>query len=288
MKSKSKVSKNHRKVTPLNIVIWVSAIVLIGLGAWLTVRLIQVANEPEITPEVLASKSTEAMSQYSHSMLVLDTQQIVGEDTIVAEYVLTTSKEDSYRTYMYRDSMQDMYQCWKFNESTGMYDIYIYDSIYEVWVKSELAYEPLSSDTWMVTASLDGYTVLPEKEMWGEDECYVVQITGENSELEMIYEEIYIRCSDYLPLGIISYGVSDLNQNRKKELDPTQFEQFVADEITVETPTFVEVVSVYSIQFSNESLALFDIPENYFTDAEYMEILNQVESEEVEDGETDD
>lgn len=287
MKSKSK-TKNYRKVTPLNIIIWSSAIVLVVLGIWLTVRLIQVANEPEITPEVLAAKSTEAMAQYSYSMLVLDTQQVVGENTSVAEYVLTTSKEDSYRTYMYRDTMQDMYQCWELNESTGTYDIYIYDSNYEVWVKSEMMYEPLSSDTWLVTASLDGYTILPEKEMWGEDECYVAQITGENSELQVIYEEIYIRCSDYMPLGIISYGVSDTNHNRKENIDPTAFDSFVAEEITVESQTFVEVVSIYSLQFSNESLALFDKPENYFTDAEYMDILSQVESEEVEDGETDD
>lgn len=284
MKSKS---CKKQKITPLKLTIIISAIILIGISAWLAIRLIQVSDTSSMTVQMLAEKSTTAMNEYNQSVLVLDTQQIVGENKVVAEYVLTTSKDSSYRTYMYRDDNEDMYQCWELNAETGMYDIYIYDNSFEVWVKSSLEYEPLSSDTWMVTQNLDNYTLLKDTDMWGEDECYVVQITGESEELSVIYEEIYIRCSDFLPRGIISYGVSDTEQSRIDTLDPANFEEFSAESAMIESSTFIEVISVYSLEFSNDDLSLFQKPEHFVTDAEYMEFLNQVESEEVKDGETD-
>lgn len=280
-------SKSEKKRKPLQIVIIVSACILAVCAAFLTVRLIQTVGKEEVTPEYLSEMSTKAMEEYEYSMLILDTQQTIGEESTVEEYMLTTSKNDSYRTYIYRNETDDLYQCWHLDESTGLYTVYIYDSMFETWVQTSLEYEPLSSNTWLVTSDLTNYSVLPETDVWGEDECYVVQITGSSDELAVIYEEIYIRCSDYLPMGIISYGVSDLDQDRVNTINPAEFGElngYTVDNATVETSEFLEIISVYTLEFSNESLELFSLPEEFITDVEYMSLL---ESEEVKDGETD-
>ena len=280
-------SKSGKKLKPLQTVIIVSACVLAVCATFLTVRLIQTVGKEEVTPEYLSEMSTKAMGEYEYSVLILDTQQTIGEESTVEEYMLTTSKNDSYRTYIYRNETDDLYQCWRLDENTGLYTVYIYDSMFETWVQTSLEYEPLSSNTWLVTSDLTNYSVLPETDMWGEDECYVVQVTGSSDELAVIYEEIYIRCNDYLPMGIISYGISDLEKDRVSDIDPAEFGKlngYNVDDATVETSEFLEIISVYTLEFSNESLELFGLPEEFITDVEYMSLL---ESEEVKDGETD-
>lgn len=283
----NKNKKRIRKITPLNVVIWVCAILLVASGTFLAIRLVKASNKnTEITPEELARLSTQAIAQYPYSMLVLDSQTTVNGETTTCEYVFTTSLNDSLRTYMMRDEEEVGYQCWLQN-SEGTYDVYLYDDVYQVWVKTVEEYEPVGSNTWMVVADLSNYTLLEETDYWGEDECYVCQITGNSNIFEVIYEEIYIRKSDYMPMGILSYGVSSADGDRIQEIDPATF----GDNVTsadITTEDFVETVSVYSITFSDEDLALYDLPETYMSDVDYMNAIMATESEEEEtDGETD-
>lgn len=273
------------KLTPLKIVILVSGVLLAGIVGYFLYSAVQKEKvQDEMTCEKLAKLSTQAIMQYPYSMLVLDSQTTIKGETTTCEYVFTTSLNDSVRTYLMRDAESVGYQCWKQNDK-GTYDVYLYDDVYEVWVKTEEEYEPVASNTWMVTADLSNYTLLPERDNWGDDECYVCQITGSSDVFETIYEEVYIRCSDFMPLGIMSYGVSSADGDRLHELDPATFGEGV-EEAEMITEDFVETISVYSVQFSNEDMALYELPETYMTDVEYMEAITQIESESESDAET--
>ena len=269
--NKEKASKITRIVIRLSFI--VSLALIVGFLV-LTNRNI----EQSINVEYIQKKANSKINKYKHAKLVLDSEY-TGEQDIpnVCEYVLTSTKDGVYHSYSYRDEESDMYQCWEGHD--GHYHIYIYDKTMEKWVSDTLDYEPVTSDTWSVVSDLSKYTILDEPGQWGDDECWVLQVLGDNEYWEVIYEELYIRKSDFMPIGIVTYANTEKDKDRISDIKPGEYEFGTLTEGTAEESEYDEMVSIYSIEFSNESLDLFGIPEEFITMEEYNELIRTEGSE---------
>ena len=270
--SKSKSNK------VLGIVIKVSFIVCLILIIGIVIIKINRQSNVEVTAEYIQDKAVAKINKYKYSKLVLNSEYI-GEQDIpnICEYILTSNKDGSYRSYSYRDEENDIYQCWEHHGNH--YDFYIYDADIDKWVYSELEYEPVSSDTWSVVSNLKDYTILEEPGQWGNDECYILQMMGSSDYWEVIYEELYIRKSDFLPVGIVSYANSKQDKDRVSEIKPGEYEFGTLTEGTETTSEYEELVSIYALEFSNKPLDLFDKPKEFINNKEYNELIGAKESE---------
>lgn len=268
-------SKSNRG---LGIVIQVSFIICFILIIGIIVVEVKRQSSVEVTTEYIEDKAVAEINKYNYSKLVLDSEY-TGEQDIpnVCEYILTSNKDGSYRSYSYRDEESDMYQCWE--RQGEHYDFYIYDASIDKWVYSELESEPVISDTWSVVSNLKDYTVLEEPGQWGNDECYVLQMTGSSEYWEVIYEELYIRKSDFLPVGVISYANSQQDKDRVSEIKPGEYEFGTLTDGTEVTSGYDELVSIYALEFSNKPLDLFDKPKEFINNKEYNELIEAKESE---------
>lgn len=268
-------SKSNRG---LGIVIQVSFIICFILIIGIIVVKVKRQSSVEVTTEYIQDKAVVEINKYNYSKLVLDSEY-TGEQDIpnVCEYILTSNKDGSYRSYSYRDEESDMYQCWE--HQGEHYDFYIYDASIDKWVYSELEYEPVASDTWGVVSNLKEYTILEEPGQWGNDECYVLQMMRSNEYWEVIYEELYIRKSDFLPVGVVSYANSKQDKDRVSEIKPGEYEFGTLTDGTEVASDYDELVSIYALEFSNKPLDLFDKPKEFINNKEYNELIETKESE---------
>lgn len=271
--------KKNKFSKGLKVIILTSVVICVGLLIGMFILLGNNKIPTDITVEYLQEKATSKINSYKYAKLMLDSEYTGTQDIPnVCEYVLTSSKDTSYHTYTYRDEEQDLYQCW--DNHGDHYDLYIYDKTKEKWVSSKLDSEPVTSNTWDIVADLGEYTILDEAGNWGDDECWVLQMTGVSEGWEVLYQELYIRKKDFMPVGVLSYANSKLDKDRSSDITPGEYEFGSVTGGTAEVTDYEEVISMYSIEFSNETLDLFDKPEDFITEEEYNKLTEAKESEE--------
>lgn len=248
-----------------------TTVIFIGLGGS---RLFE-SNDLTVTDVITKMKAS--MSEYRYAIQSLDIKETVAnEGTTVSKYMLSADSETKDRTYLYTDSEEnELYQCWSYDEETNKYVIYIHDSEYDVWVKLDYESEPVTGTPWSVFDDLNNYTLLDETQEWYTtgDECYVLETISKTDTYEVIYEQVFIRKNDFLPLGIVTYGVSDVDYDKMQSSESVDIDIDEIESAEVEIPTYSECVQMYEVSFSNDDLKMFDPPEDYLTEDEYMELV---------------
>lgn len=283
-KSKLRAQTINRVLTVLCIVFLVYAVAVTGI-------LIYTIYKTENTIDIVDvfNYATAAANQYQYASLTIDQGVFTEDQQYRAQYVTTAQKGDSYHTYMYRDSDDNaLYQCWKLNDDESTYDAYVYANDYETWVKTSTQEEPLTVNIWDMFTYAGGYVLDEATYPWydTQDPCYVLTRTATTSEWSGTYEEIYIRKSDFLPLGVILL----YTDNNPDDLTHEDIQNGVATKIdedleVPETTTMEtnQIIQKYSIVWSNEDLRLFDEPETFITDEEYLSLTETSEESIGED-----
>ena len=245
-----------------------ATVIFIGLGGS---RLFE-SNDLTVTDVVTKMKAS--ISEYKYALQSLDIKEtIADEGTTISKYMLSASRETKDRTYLYTDSKEnELYQCWSYDEEAGKYVIYINDPEYNVWVKLDYESEPVTGTPWSVFDNLDNYTLLDETQNWytNNEECYVLETIGKTDTYEVIYEQVFIRKKDFIPLGIVTYGVSDVNYDKMQSSESIDLDIDEIESADVEIPTYSECIQMYEVSFSNDDLKMFDPPEDYLTEEEYI------------------
>lgn len=245
-----------------------ATVIFIGLGGS---RLFE-SNDLTVTDVVTKMKAS--ISEYKYALQSLDIKETVtDEGTTISKYMLSASRETKDRTYIYTDSKEnELYQCWSYDEEAGKYVIYINDPEYNVWVKLDYESEPVTGTPWSVFDNLDNYTLLDETQNWytNNEECYVLETIGKTDTYEVIYEQVFIRKKDFIPLGIVTYGVSDVNYDKMQSSESIDLDIDEIESADVEIPTYSECIQMYEVSFSNDDLKMFDPPEDYLTEEEYL------------------
>ena len=245
-----------------------ATVIFIGLGGS---RLFE-SNDLTVTDVVTKMKAS--ISEYKYALQSLDIKETVADEgTTISKYMLSASRETKDRTYLYTDSKEnELYQCWSYDEEAGKYVIYINDPEYNVWVKLDYESEPVTGTPWSVFDNLDNYTLLDETQNWytNNDECYVLETIGKTDTYEVIYEQVFIRKKDFIPLGIVTYGVSDVNYDKMQSSESIDLDIDEIESADVEIPTYSECIQMYEVSFSNDDLKMFDPPEDYLTEEEYL------------------
>ena len=245
-----------------------ATVIFIGLGGS---RLFE-SNDLTVTDVVTKMKAS--ISEYKYALQSLDIKETVADEGItISKYMLSASRETKDRTYIYTDSKEnELYQCWSYDEEAGKYVIYINDPEYNVWVKLDYESEPVTGTPWSVFDNLDNYTLLDETQNWytNNEECYVLETIGKTDTYEVIYEQVFIRKKDFIPLGIVTYGVSDVNYDKMQSSESIDLDIDEIESADVEIPTYSECIQMYEVSFSNDDLKMFDPPEDYLTEEEYL------------------
>lgn len=245
-----------------------ATVIFIGLGGS---RLFE-SNDLTVTDVVTKMKAS--ISEYKYALQSLDIKETVADEgTTISKYMLSASRETKDRTYIYTDSKEnELYQCWSYDEEAGKYVIYINDPEYNVWVKLDYESEPVTGTPWSVFDNLDNYTLLDETQNWytNNEECYVLETIGKTDTYEVIYEQVFIRKKDFIPLGIVTYGVSDVNYDKMQSSESIDLDIDEIESADVEIPTYSECIQMYEVSFSNDDLKMFDPPEDYLTEEEYL------------------
>lgn len=245
-----------------------ATVIFIGLGGS---RLFE-SNDLTVTDVVTKMKAS--ISEYKYALQSLDIKETVADEgTTISKYMLSASRETKDRTYLYTDSKEnELYQCWSYDEEAGKYVIYINDPKYNVWVKLDYESEPVTGTPWSVFDDLDNYTLLDETQNWytNNEECYVLETIGKTDTYEVIYEQVFIRKKDFIPLGIVTYGVSDVNYDKMQSSESIDLDIDEIESADVEIPTYSECIQMYEVSFSNDDLKMFDPPEDYLTEEEYL------------------
>lgn len=245
-----------------------ATVIFIGLGGS---RLFESNN---LTVTDVVTKMKASISEYKYVLQSLDIKETVADEgTTISKYMLSASRETKDRTYIYTDSKEnELYQCWSYDEEAGKYVIYINDPEYNVWVKLDYESEPVTGTPWSVFDNLDNYTLLDETQNWytNNEECYVLETIGKTDTYEVIYEQVFIRKKDFIPLGIVTYGVSDVNYDKMQSSESIDLDIDEIESADVEIPTYSECIQMYEVSFSNDDLKMFDPPEDYLTEEEYL------------------
>lgn len=220
----------------------------------------------------LKEKVNNAIKDYPYSILVIDSQSYIkGVENDYSQYVITAEKDNVYKSYMFRNADTAIYQCWDKNDS-GKIDLFIYSDEFDVWVETEMDEEPMVSNVWSITEGMENYEISDELGYWGNDECIVLHTFKETEVWSTVYEELYIRKSDYIPLGIICYSISNSVGFTEGTINPADYEFGTIEEGTIETRAYNELVTRYDIGYSMEPQHLFLKPEKTITGSQYTEL----------------
>ena len=288
----NKLNKNH--IIAISCLLTIAVIVIIVIAITKSDGA-EYLNAVEYTAEEIAEKSREAVDGYEYALLVLD-QEISksGEIVGIEEYILSSERDGTKRTYTYVNSDSSILSEWwdaiEQEDGSVLYDTYIYSEQYETWIHTELSEEPINNDIWRMFDIMSQYTVLPETGEWFDtgDECYVLQLIGSSDGYYDIYEEIYVRCSDFIPMGIVEYCVDTEENDRVDEINPEDYDFELGDGYTITdgeitSEDYNELLRKYSISFSHDDCQLFEKPETYISDEDYMYLLYTYEDDEETD-----
>lgn len=284
-------SKKKNRISKRTITIACILIVLAGAICGITIFIglggNRIFTNGNVTVEQIQANMKSAISGYTYALQTLDIEKTVAnQGSTTCRYVLSSTKDKKERSYVYLDSDGvELYQYWDYDPEAENYCIYIYDSDEAVWVKTSYTDEPVTGTPWDVFDNLTEYTLLDNTECWygTEDECYVLELIGQTDDYAVLYEEVFIRKSDYMPMGIVTYGVSDVNEDKMVKGEEISIGSDNIESAEVEVPTYNECVQMYEVTFSNEDLKMFAAPDVYLSEEDYMSLIRARESEESEE-----
>lgn len=284
-------SKKKNRISKRTITIACALVVLAGIICVITIFIGLGGNSlftnGTITVEQIQANMKSAISGYTYALQTLDVEETVaGQGSTTCKYILSSVRDSEERSYVYLDSDGvELYQYWDYDSADENYCIYIYDSNESVWVKTSYTSEPVTGTPWDVFDNLTEYTLLDNTEYWygTEDECYVLELMGQTDDYAVLYEEVFIRKSDYMPMGIVTYGVSDVNEDKMVTGGEMSIGSDNIESAEVEVPTYNECVQMYEVTFSNEDLKMFAAPDVYLSEEDYMSLIRARESEESEE-----
>jgi hypothetical protein len=285
-KDKEKKSGISRRTITIACATFACALVIGALTLFIKFDGAKLFTASQLNSAEIIEKAEEAVESCDYALLTLSIEDTVaGEGSDVYNYVYTCGRNTTESSYVYSDSDgTELYEYWEENEENGNYDVYVYDTDYEVWVKTSYDTVPVTDNVWDILSNINDYTLADETECWyGTDtECYVYEILGSSDDYESMYEQLFIRTSDYMPMGIVSYAVSDVNYDKVANGEDIEIFYDTSDDAEIEVPTYNENVTIYEVTFSTSELKWFDKPDSYLSEEEYMTLLSTVE-EETED-----
>lgn len=280
-KDSKKIKFSKRSITIFCITIAIGLFIGLFSVLVLTDGLNKFINDSSKVEEIQI-KANEFINKYDYNALVLDVLYTSPDNEAYRkQYLLSSEKDNEVHSYVCRDSVDaSVYQCWSYDKDKKVFPLYIYSDEYETWVYCELESAPLAINPWGVVEDLSNYTLMDKTTVWGDtnDECYVLYVMSSSDEFEYIYEEVYIRKSDYAPMGIITYASETLDEERKDSLNDIDFDIEIKDaEISASQSS--EIIQRYEFTYSNENLAFFEQPTKFITEEEYL-LLESEKSEE--------
>ena len=270
-KSRTKKKSNKFKISHRTIVLFGVLIVLVicgvvGFFIWKNYK------PNNFDAVAFQNKVKEADSQYRYQAIGIDVEQSDADgNVLVSSYTMSIDKQDTFRTYQYFDSTGDsLNQMWK--QIDGGWALYIYSTEAQNWVLCRIDEEPFVYNKDGLIEAIGDYTLEKETKPWGvnQEECYVfskIQTNVQN--YAAIYEYIYVSKESNLVLGAITYAASDATAEKVTEIagDPS---------INISGGTMTEQTGAvllmrYEFLYSNEDLALFEVPSYFMTEEEWME-----------------
>lgn len=268
---------------------------------------------------------TKAVSKYDYAFMVVDQQYVEPgfDETYNTQYALSGAKNSTYMSYIFRDSEDNsLYQSWAYNDVTNKYNIWLYSDYFDAWVQTYNETKPMDIDMWNPIPDMSHYDLLDDSAYWPQtnDECYVfytiinytydeeddVEFILSQNPYSKVFETLYIRKSDWIPMGIVIYANDDTGKTKVTEVtDMNVLSNYFGDQnisvdehniasAQVEEAEYNEMLIRYSFSYSNEDMSLFQIPDEYITEEQYFELVelevgsyNSEVEEEVEDVQED-
>lgn len=231
------------------------------------------------TVEDLFAKAQEEANRHDYAVAVITRYEQTGEEEYLGEYTVSAERENSTRTYMFRDSdSNSLYQAWQLQPNSLNYDVYIYATDPGQWVKTSLGYEPVTVNLWDMFKYAEGYTLMEDTYKWynTDDDCYVLQLVGDADDWKYVYEEVYIRKSDYMPMGIVLAMIKDDENVDGHTITQEGFEiNGIEGNAEITLPGSQSLIQKYDVVFCDEDQKLFEIPTEYITDEEYLNYIHQ-------------
>ena len=256
----------------------VCAIVCLAIVGYMVYK-VDKEQERITTAEDLFTKAQEEANRHEYAIAVITRYEQTGNEEYLGEYTVSAERDSSLRTYMFRDSdSNSLYQAWQLQPNSLNYDVYIYAADPGQWVKTSLGYEPVSVNLWDMFKYADGYTLMEDTYKWynTEDECYVLQLVGDADDWKYVYEEVYIRKSDYMPMGIVLAMIKDDENVDGHTITQEGFEiNGIEGNAEITLPGSQSLIQKYDVVFCDDDARLFDIPTEYITDEEYLNYIHQ-------------
>ena len=261
----------EKKMVKRNILTLALAVLITGTITGTCMYIRDIHKEDKMTKEELVTLSRQAMLDKPYlSMHIEISEEDIETILPIGHYQIQKERDTSKTQYYFTSGLDEegnydsINQFWEESETEpGMYDVYIWDSSLLEFVKTSVDYEPVSITAWDMLDNISDYELNEDLEQWGTDEndlCYVLTITGSNSEYEQVVEAIYINAESYLPEGILTLGSNP---------DGDSFED---GDTSYETLLFTNVR--YSFNWYSEDACGVQIPKEYLTEQEYLEMVD--------------
>ena len=280
-------NKKVEKGISLKWAVLISAIAFLSITGVIVYALIDYKNNIEsyLTIEQLQQLNKSAISKQNHGLIFMD---IVTEiDSVQTPYAYIWSWDAGSTAHSYQfmnGSGETNNQYWYYDESSGMYVVYLYDVENAVWVRTSYEYEPFVLD--ILDVDLTDYELTTEISKWGSSEipCYVATtVKAGSGEYNRIIEALYFDKETYLLIGAITYGTKENGTAQTEDVDPDEVIDILdstVDSVTKSVQGEDTTVVRYDIKYSDVSLALWDEPTSYLNEVDYMNIIGDNGSEE--------
>lgn len=200
-------------------------------------------------------------------------------------YTYKTNKDKSKVMYSYvdqNDITSSLLEFWSPSEEG--YDIYIWSSELDSYVKTSNDVEPVTVNTWNALDNMDSFELEYTDGSWGEQEepSYILTTYGKNDTYDVIGQYVYISKRTLLPLGVITIGADYNNENIEvgedgsitindtvniSESTHTHTDDCEHDE-TQQAEHDESIVKITYAWTSNDSI---DLPETFKTEEEFYE-----------------
>lgn len=265
------MTKHEKKMVIKNILILALAVLITGIITGVCMYIRDIHTDEQMTKGKLVELSKQAMQSKPYLSMHIEISEEDIESILPIGYYQIQKERDTSKTQYYftsgfdeEDDYGSINQFWEESESEpGMYDVYIWDSSLLKFVKTSVDYEPVTVSAWDMLDNVSDYELSEDLEQWGTEEdslCYILTITGSNSEYEQVVEAIYINAETYLPEGILTLGSNP---------DGESIEE---DNASYETLLFTNVR--YSFSWHSEDACGVQIPKEYLTEQEYLEMVD--------------
>lgn len=199
----------------------------------------------------------------------LDGNEYTGH---VTTYTYKTNKDKSKVMYSYVDQNEadsTLLEFWSPTE--GGYDIYIWSTEADSYVKTFNAEEPVTVSTWDVLDNLGKYNLESNEGLWGEQEepCYILSIYGKNNSYDTIGQYLYISRKTLLPMGIVTAAADYTDSDVTIKEDGST----IIDGVTKDGEQTEHSEAIVRMSYVWTSIDSIDFPTLFKTEEEFYEIL---------------